>query len=1043
MRQSCKISMIIFLLPLLVFLPIDSRAEFLKLKDRRIELVEGAVGTAWDKEHKEKALEANAMSEAGVGDSLQKVWSYASSYMGQAIAALRGIDYREFRIKAEAPPGSKVECNFRIDYECHGYINKVTFALADSRYYLKINTGILAENMVDWDRPALGKTLYSATNDLAPGEWAVDLAQEIAIDQAQDLLTDKAVTAAAAYAGASSAVAEAVSTGAGIAIGTAINVIMFVADAFTTEFAVSDNKSVDYKKIWLKTGKTYRTFISVDTRAVAVGLKVGMTLAYVDFFNHGPHFGDDDGKRIPRRGFCLKKVVLTGHGDEIVLPNDYFYPIVESTHLSPDKSFVNQKQEMELAFYNKGKKESVPCNVRVDAPEGGEPFDFTLEPIPAGQTYRHKFEHTFAKPGQQVFTVTVDTAGALDKYIDLTHKKEYKVFVGHAIDLAFLNPKIVRQAGGETFWENDKIFIKGAVKNNGDMPCDNAYVSVKRGVEVTSGVKEEIGRIGVGEEKQFTISGFLIGREVALEVEPRSDIEELDKENNRCKISVTLTRAHPEIRVKHEDFKMSPADPKLGDQFITFKVPIENAGNTMIQSIKGRVVIDGKEVIKEFTIRDFAPGAVVQLNDVVWKITKPDMHNFFVDFLEGTLSSTYKRTYPLSNKYWDDFRLSFKVRPGLVEGIWLDLMPSELRYDEDKRYLWYAIYSKGDVKCYVDAKLYIVYGDGTSRKLKAGEYRHEIWPGEKTVKRYFSGILSGNYKYKIDTEIALPEDLSKIPTHQEHKELVYTCKEFRADEDIGPNPAIVAVTVAFTRNDYPPWPRDKRPPAWRDWEPYLYKDGKAYYIHIGIIAANMGSVPCPKPSLECMLLDADRPDRIPRFEDMPGYKPDAHRTWFYADGMYRNGMIAPPEGPFPVRVKNMPDSPAVRDASRGQLLTEPFEGEMAPRPTEWILDLRGARAGMGSLLYCAGNYLFKGMIDPEGIVKNDVHPEDNTVTMRFSIPDLISKLGTDKKYIFLVKKDLPAKAIEALEGWNKREKEHGRPQEAYVIMQASPEYGFK
>ncbi|MBU2474133.1 MAG: hypothetical protein KKG91_05310, partial [Candidatus Omnitrophica bacterium] len=453
----------VFFLSSLAYAPFDSRAEFLKLKKpASIKLHKAGGGVVFDREKAEKVgmpLSQDAKFDSERKGDLVKIWSYADSKQGKGDAQLRGIDYEDFVLLGDVPSNSKVKCDLLIVYECYGLANIARYASGKAFYYAKLNSGLLVEeDNRAWDSPALGKTIFSKTNDSnAPIDWGKDL-QDFINKQIASQLVEEGVKAAAKALGAASTsvtIAGAVVTIAMEVIDLAINAYEKEEDKNKLDFTISGSGSVTYEDIWLKVagdfgrlpggkkfGNIYRTFLNLDIRSYALTAlqEADVTSVYVDFYNHEPHDADDGGKWMPKRGFRIKEIYLKNYDSEnIVIPENYTYPVIDITEVKPysfkdEPLRLGQEQIIIAKFVNKGTAAFRPCKVRVITPDPHKSFDINLDPG-YGSEYEYRFSYTFDRVGDNTFIFEIDPEGKLDEYIDLKRRKSFSIKVESLPDL--------------------------------------------------------------------------------------------------------------------------------------------------------------------------------------------------------------------------------------------------------------------------------------------------------------------------------------------------------------------------------------------------------------------------------------------------------------------------------------------------------------------------------------------------------------------------------------------------------------------------------
>jgi len=553
-----------FILAMLFSCP-DASAKSYNLKDRdalkTLKIDYTGAGYLFDKDS--STPNTAAQVDYTYNGGMSKIWTYASSWIGLCDSTLRGISFRDFAIQGNYPPGTKIKCDFSVEVESFGYINCVHWGLGDTTYYAKLNTGILMYNQQAWDRPAIGKTIFFASNDPnPPEEWAQDIAANVALEFFNDL-AGKAVTQAALASGATSLVASAAGAGVGMVIGIVINVISFIDDAEKVEFAVSDVSTVEYSQLWLEIDKTYRAFLTLDTKVEALGTAIGNATSYVDFYNHGPHFGDDDGKKIPNRGFSVRNVKLLSV-NTVSLPDDYVYPAVEVTEFAATAKppwYPGEKVQFIIRLANKGNGGSYPAKARIKTPDPAKSFDINLYGLGIGGEFFHLFEYTFDEPGRKEFIVTVDPDKTLDKYIDCTVQTKYEFNVNVPLPNVEIQLKEV-----PAYLEIEKeVEIQVQVKNTGKGDVQPFKLQLLAKNKIISEQKTAL--IKPGEYEDFTFQWTPDEKgDIGLlcRVDPKAKLEDIDTVNNSDRKMVKVSAYKYGWSIKKGSLQISPANPKAG-----------------------------------------------------------------------------------------------------------------------------------------------------------------------------------------------------------------------------------------------------------------------------------------------------------------------------------------------------------------------------------------------------------------------------------------------------------------------------------------------
>ena len=619
-------------------------AEFLKLK--RLPGIElQKIGGGRTTDNKEKKTDGlpycqEVDRDSKTTDGLMKIWTYAKASQGIADVRLRGIDYEDFVITGDVPEGSKVKCSLLIVYECNGYANAARYGDGKAFFYAKLNSGFLTEDKTAWDNPALGKTIFFRSDDPNVSiDWEKDLVEMINKQLAGELLS-QAIQAGAKVAGASATsvtVIGAVVTVALEVIDIVINLHEKEKDKEDIEFSIRGSGTVTYEDVWLKVSKdfgrlqgggtygdVYRTFLSLDARALAfVGEKeLDTTNVYVDFYNHDPHYGDDEGKWLSKRGFKIKEIYLKNHDTEnIILPERYSYPIIEVTELKrrvPLKKpplRLGEKQTMQIKFINRGSEGFRPFNVHVTAPDYEKSFDFVIDKT-YGSECEYRFDYVFDKVGDHTFVVTVDPDSKLDEYIDLTQSKFFTVNVRSLPDL---------QA---EFWSlpsdiviNEKIPILVKAKNIGKLKSPATKIKLWANNELVG--EKKIGALG--QERSKTARFYWTPKErktfnLVCMVDPGEKIEEYYEANNEVHEKVEVTAPKYNWFLEPGSIMVNPAEPKAGEEARIY-FTIKNRGRSS-DSIPYDVLVDGRSIMRSTTILKPDSSYIVGVKpheEIVWK----------------------------------------------------------------------------------------------------------------------------------------------------------------------------------------------------------------------------------------------------------------------------------------------------------------------------------------------------------------------------------------------------------------------------------------
>jgi len=1046
----------VFFLSLQMLFVTDSQAAFLKLKKKMTPsyvkfVVFQRRKPIVDNDYK---IQDPPDSEAHYGirssGKLREMWTCASSWRDKATANIRAIDYRDFRLDTDLPEGARIKCYFDVLFDYYGYANNATFGSGRASYLMQLNAGLLKPpRLKAWDHPALGRTAFVKTNNKIWLGSVVDLARDVIQDEAKDLIMDPiqdvALEAAAGVGGMAGGALSVAVIFATLVIDAVIELGEHNEDANKADYIISaQDDFASYDGVWLTVGEMYRTFISFELRShVAMpGQSLAENFSYICFYNHPPYKGKDFRGALSKIGFGITNVELAGYDpDNVRMPSNYVYPIIDIAEFKPQtdpKHFrPNRSERFEVNFVNRGKKNLDNCKVHVKTPNPNKSFDIQLPSISAGGNYVYYLDYAFDDYGEHIFTLTIDPEKKLDEYMDLTHTKEYKFRFYPRCDLAVDDTlKIARKDGFGRVQTEKMAVLTGSISNTGDKDVKNTIVRFEVNGAYMRTKKLELGELKSGGEASFSVDfkpkkDYLI---IQARVSSDPSQPETDTSNNMRKIEMEIEPSEVIWRVSEEDYKISPEEPEEGD-LVTFKVAVMNDGNALGEHVRGKIYIDDPfgvdDVIKKFEFHNIGPKEKRYIEGLTWTAKKPRSrpYSFNLVFRSDKTKVTKKEKIPFKAPFW----VSMKGI-GLSEGIDVGVTDARIESDEGHPFprerFYYKTYNKGKVWTKYQVEKYLVYGDGSTAMIG---YPEKFKMSAQMMREDWFYYPTGNYKYKIVT-FPLSEDgkrADNLDTDFTNNELYYTCEEF-IDEAIH-NLEITAVIARVQKIPGGPLPPNVK-------ESYYYRDENSneYYVHFSVIVANTGNVPCPITDIECLIIDAKRANRIPEFSgEYYREGPDGfHHVWEYPKPRSRKDI-----GNGAVRTRR-----PLRSSTGGIIPTlDRLDAEwIHPTSTTHLLAnvyILDAYSLLIPIFRKGGEYIFKATIDPEGRILDDF-PEDNTVIMKFSIPELLHKLEHDKPYFFIVKRGTPGKAKKALIKYNDIVRGEDYPMGKFIILPALRSYGF-
>ncbi|MBU2251483.1 MAG: hypothetical protein KKH25_04445, partial [Candidatus Omnitrophica bacterium] len=558
-----------------------------------------------------------------------------------------------------------------------------------------------------WDSPALGKTIFSKTNDSnAPIDWGKDL-QDFINKQIASQLVEEGVKAAAKALGAASTsvtIAGAVVTIAMEVIDLAINAYEKEEDKNKLDFTISGSGSVTYEDIWLKVagdfgrlpggkkfGNIYRTFLNLDIRSYALTAlqEADVTSVYVDFYNHEPHDADDGGKWMPKRGFRIKEIYLKNYDSEnIVIPENYTYPVIDITEVKPysfkdEPLRLGQEQIIIAKFVNKGTAAFRPCKVRVITPDPHKSFDINLDPG-YGSEYEYRFSYTFDRVGDNTFIFEIDPEGKLDEYIDLKRRKSFSIKVESLPDL-----EVELLHMPDELVVNQEASLALKVKNTGKLASEPTELSLSANNKLIKQEKIKALPPGGSETVFFKwLPKEEITYDLICEVDSKNKVKEYYEDNNQLHRKVAVLAPKYKWFIKESSLMLNPPKPKAGEEARIY-FTVNNEGRSQ-ENLLYYVLIDDKRVAR--AALSVNPGSsytvgVAPQETISWKATG-GRHSIKV-ILDP------ERNFPELGQAGtsSELILSAEAPMSAVKGVDFILDQKDIRVEKDK--IYFNIYNRG------------------------------------------------------------------------------------------------------------------------------------------------------------------------------------------------------------------------------------------------------------------------------------------------------------------------------------------------------------
>jgi len=1013
-KKYCTISkpfiLQVIVLTISFFFSTSSHAAYFRLKNPPSEVklyTYQNKGRCFDRDYKKENLPDNEAHFGKRSNGFLELWTCASSWNDASEASIRGIDYRDFEIKADLPPNSKIRCGVSVDFEYGGYANTASSGYARGYYLIQMDMGFLVPSKLEsWDHPVLGKTAYLKTNFQTWGEQVVDLTKQVAQDQLEDIISDPFM--------------EMLGPGAEIA-SLAVNAIKEICQygdaANVADLITSGQLGGTYNSVWLTIDEKYRTYVTLELHSKAVAPTHSLTnnFAYICFYDHPAFMGRDFRGSLSKMGFGITKVELAGYDkDNIAVPDGYPCPILDISKFGPkstdpNKLKINTPETFEMIFKNNGKADAPSCKAIIETTNPPDTREITVPYISKGDTWTYTFDHIFKEYGHAEFKITIDPGKVLDKYVDLTKTFTYKYDLTPRYDMLFVEPITVeRKDGVEVFQTKKPAVIKGKIKNNGAVSCEKALLKLTKFDNVFK--KAEFENIKPGEEKDFSFE-FTPEEEctMILKIEAQPSELESDISNNEYKVKIGAVEESKVIWcVKDEDFKITPPS-RIINKPVYFEVAIMNDGNAIGEEVKGTVYVRGQgqnKPLKGFEFNNVPPGEKVYINALEWIPEKEGRYTFSVEFAKDKTNAAVIKREPFSKSFYVGL-----TGMGTVEGIDVVVRESDFYYDEENEILHYTIYNRGTKSAVVIITWYYLFGNGelvgSTPTVGSYGYHKEIKP-----QGYYKGEISaprGNYKRKIVVQ-SVRGDSGHGPVGGQdvdlsNNEAVFTHKEFTPDK-IGPNMELIALEIYKQESDtYLKYPKPAR-------------EQKLYTLSASVFGVNTGNAGCTQDvDLELMVINKAYPDRIPKITSgkFAEYSADI--------GAYHyKRKISPME------------------ISYQSVYHDSIKKKIYPASLMQYLGIGSRIGGTGIAsnyhIPHDGTFIFDARIDPDGNVANDTSRADNNITLEFSVPDCLEKLKNKQFYLFLLKDGITEKQI--------KKYKYGDRRDAIILPRSAlAEYGFE
>lgn len=1025
------------ILALSLFSSYDAYAAYFKLKNPPSEVklyTYQDKGRYFDTDYTKKNPPENDAGYDKRSNGLIELSAWAGSWIRTSEASIRGIDYRDFEIKADLPEGSKIKCSIDVEFEYGGYVNTASSGSARGYFLIQMDMGFLTtRNLEAWNHPAIGKTVYKKSNFKTWFEKVIDLTNQAAGDQLQDIAT--------------APVGE-IFGPAGEAAMLVVNAIQqlcaYGEDALEADLVTSGELGGTYQNLWLTINTQYRTFLTLQLCAQAQAPSQSITdnFSYICFYDQSPVKGIDFRSALPRKGFGITKVQLSGYDkDNVAIPDTYACPVIDIKKFGPVKTdpknlvaSVNKPEIFEVIFTNNGKVGSPQCKVHVESTNPPTSWDINIPQIDKGGTYRHEFEHKFNEYGEAVFTLTIDPDKVLDKYVDLTKVRKYTFNLTPKYDMIFIKPVTIERLDKEEgFQTNKPVIVKGKIKNDGVFPCHAGKINIKGQYSGLKRDNTEIKDLGPQEAQEFYFEFVPEGKKYMLMIEPSPEDQESDKTNNKYDIDLgDIEESRVEWRVNKEDVKITPAICELNKP-VRFDLAITNNGNALGEEARGTVYVEGggqREELMKFEFINVPAGGKAPIDNLTWTPKKKRQYSLCVAFdKDATKAKTVKRI---------NFRQTLKMadvkEPERLPDT--EIVESSIRYDEENERIYFVVRNHGAGYANVKAELYRVYGDNTTLDMRTNSMERSVSPNNQAEMWLYAP--SGNFRYKVvvTTKSARNQVVST-------KDFYYACREFTPDK-IGPNLEIVGVILA--RGKYM-----GDVPIGQYFDPKVsYMENNApVFINFTFIMANTGNVPCELPDCEGVIINKKYNVGLPeyrKYENTDKYKysyqldfPHGYKwiiqfvfggPWFQPSRII--GFTAQRHRQA-LKLYNSADS------------DELLKGTIEPTETRSMMWARRVGAYFNCVAFFYGDYIMKFTLDTDDLIKDDAAPQDSGVIMEYSIADLCNKIRENTVYVFLLKPGISERRIKEFKDYHDEERARLKTTPEIIIIppEEAASYGIR
>ncbi|MBD3425904.1 MAG: hypothetical protein GF409_01580 [Candidatus Omnitrophica bacterium] len=373
-------------------------------------------GAFFDKDHAEeeglKLRRVESKWDVEDGPLGLKSWCYANAWIGGVHGSVRAFHYRGFRFD-NIKDGTKFNTDIRFKVSLYGLINSTTYANAASHYKAKITAGILEGSFGNWDSPLAETVLWARTNKKSWKDWSDEVL----------------------WTTAGEIIGEAAGEAGGVAVGVVWDTASFALDALDVDEAIAQNVWVEFSGLPVEADKVYRCYVSLDSYVACVGVGVGSVNAYIDFYNHSPHFGDDNGRILSTRGLGVSEVSVNMpeglpsiEEEQMPQPASEPEPLPPSVPSKPDLLFqystitpgsgknirVGESAGIYFNIYNLGGAEA--RNVRVNVREGERMVKTEmLDLIESGHDRTIHIPWNPERPGKYIFSAMADPDDSIEE----------------------------------------------------------------------------------------------------------------------------------------------------------------------------------------------------------------------------------------------------------------------------------------------------------------------------------------------------------------------------------------------------------------------------------------------------------------------------------------------------------------------------------------------------------------------------------------------------------------------------------------------------